>query len=143
MTRSISEQIDRTVLFQDCHCQFSVSIKRPGLDIWKKSLLTTSTIFFDAKYRQIAFQSIQNNPYLETLVKQYWCKFRGLCLHSTMVVIFPNTTEIENCISVNNVRDNCSFFRVSNVSKIHFHFIQGNFNSCRNNSRKWYAFFDK
>ena len=30
------------------------------------------------------------NNYLEPLVKQKGCKFRGLCLHSTSVVIPPN-----------------------------------------------------
>ena len=44
----------------------------------------------DAKYRQMAFRSVPTNPYLESLVKQNWCKFRGLCLHSTSVVILPN-----------------------------------------------------
>ena len=44
----------------------------------------------NAKYQQMAFQSVPTNPYLESLVKQNWCKFRGLCLHSTSVVIFPN-----------------------------------------------------
>ena len=38
-TRSISENNDCTALFQGCHGQFLVSIKQPGLDIWKKSLL--------------------------------------------------------------------------------------------------------
>ena len=38
-TRSISEKIHHTVLFQGCHGQFLVSIKQPGLNIWKKSLL--------------------------------------------------------------------------------------------------------
>ena len=33
------KKIDRTVLFQGCHSQFLGSIKRPGLDTWKKSLL--------------------------------------------------------------------------------------------------------
>ena len=37
-TRSISEKIDRIVVFQDCHDQSLGSIKRPGLEIWKKSL---------------------------------------------------------------------------------------------------------
>ena len=32
-------KIDRAVLFQGRHGQFLVSIKRPDLDIWKKSLL--------------------------------------------------------------------------------------------------------
>ena len=43
----------------------------------------------DAKYRQMAFRSVAN-PYLESLVKRNWCKFRGLCLHNTSVVILPN-----------------------------------------------------
>ena len=43
----------------------------------------------DAKYRQMALQSVPTNPYLESLAKQNWCKFRGLCLHSTSVVILP------------------------------------------------------
>ena len=46
MTRSISEKIDRTVLFQGCHGQFLVSIKWPGLDIWKKSLLNDQYYLF-------------------------------------------------------------------------------------------------
>ena len=37
-TRSISEKNDRTVLFQGHHSQILVSIKQPGLDIWKNSL---------------------------------------------------------------------------------------------------------
>ena len=37
----------------------------------------------------MAFRSIPTNPYLESLVKQNWCKSRGLCLHSTSVVIPP------------------------------------------------------
>ena len=44
----------------------------------------------DAKYQQMAFRSVRTNPYLESLVKLNWCKFRGLCLHSTSVVILPN-----------------------------------------------------
>ena len=44
MTRSISEKIDRTVLFT---YWLTASIKRPGLDIWKKYLSKTiSAIFF-------------------------------------------------------------------------------------------------
>ena len=31
------KKIDHTVLFQGRHGQFLVSIKQPGLDIWKKS----------------------------------------------------------------------------------------------------------
>ena len=46
MTRSISEKIDRTLLFQGCHGQFLGSIKRPGLDIWKKSLLNDKYFLF-------------------------------------------------------------------------------------------------
>ena len=34
----MSEKIDRTVLFQGYHGQFLVSIKQPGLDIWKVSI---------------------------------------------------------------------------------------------------------
>ena len=30
------------------------------------------------------------NNYLDPLVKRKGCKFRGLCLHSTSVVILPN-----------------------------------------------------
>ena len=48
----------------------------------------------DAKYQQMAFWSAPTNPYLESLVKQNWSKFRGLCLHSTSVVILPNYSEI-------------------------------------------------
>ena len=44
----------------------------------------------DAKYRQMAFQSVPTNPYLEFLVKRNWCKFRGLCLHIESVVILSN-----------------------------------------------------
>ena len=33
-----------------------------------------------------------SNNYLEPLVKQKWWKFRGLCLHSTSVVILLNVT---------------------------------------------------
>ena len=43
---------------------------------------------------------VPTNPYLESLVKQNRCKFRGLCLHSTSVVILPN-----------NFRWNQEFFR--------------------------------
>ena len=43
-TRSISEKIDHTVLFQGPHSQFLVSIKRPGLDICKMSLLNNQYI---------------------------------------------------------------------------------------------------
>ena len=45
-TRSIPENIDRTVLFQGCHGQFLVSIKQPGLDIWKKSILNDQYYLF-------------------------------------------------------------------------------------------------
>ena len=43
--------MDRILLFLGLHCQFLVSIKRPALDIWKKSLwndqyTTVCTIFF-------------------------------------------------------------------------------------------------
>ena len=44
----------------------------------------------DAKYQQIGFWSVTTNTCLESLVKQNWCKFRGLCMHSTSVVILPN-----------------------------------------------------
>ena len=43
MTRSISEKNDRTVLFTYL---LTVSIKRPGLDIWKKSLLNNPYYIF-------------------------------------------------------------------------------------------------
>ena len=36
----------RTVLFQGHYGQFLVSIKRPGLDIWKKSLLNNQYYLF-------------------------------------------------------------------------------------------------
>ena len=39
----------------------------------------------DAKYQQMAFRSVTANPYLESLVKQNWCKFRELCLHSRII----------------------------------------------------------
>ena len=45
----------------------------------------------DAKCRQMMFRSVPTNPYLESLVKWNWCKFRGLCRHSTSVVILPNS----------------------------------------------------
>ena len=38
----------------------------------------------------LRWRSDQFQPYLESLVKQNWCKFRGLCLHNTSVVILPN-----------------------------------------------------
>ena len=44
----------------------------------------------------MAFQSVPTNPYLESLAKQNWCKFRGLCLHSTSVVILPNWTNVSS-----------------------------------------------
>ena len=37
----------------------------------------------------MVLQSVPTNPYLESLVKQNWYKFRGLCLHSTGVIL-PN-----------------------------------------------------
>ena len=40
------KKIDPTVLFQGCHGQFLVSIKLPGLDIWKKSLLNDQYYIF-------------------------------------------------------------------------------------------------
>ena len=43
MTSAISEKIDHTVLFT---YMLTVSIKRPGLDIWKKSLLKDQYYFF-------------------------------------------------------------------------------------------------
>ena len=46
MTRSISEKNDCTVLFQGCQGQFLVSIKQPGLGIWKKSLLDDQYYLF-------------------------------------------------------------------------------------------------
>ena len=39
-------------------------------------------------------QRFWRNNYLEPLVKQKWCKSRGLCLHSTSVVILPNTRKV-------------------------------------------------
>ena len=45
-TRSISEKNDCTVLFQSCHGQFLVSIKRPGLDIRKKCIKPPVLYFF-------------------------------------------------------------------------------------------------
>jgi hypothetical protein len=44
----------------------------------------------DAKYCQMVFWSVPTNPYLESVVKQNWCKSRGLCQHSTSVFILPN-----------------------------------------------------
>ena len=46
MTRSISEKIDHTVLFQGWQGQFFVSIKQPGRDICKKSLLNNQYYLF-------------------------------------------------------------------------------------------------
>ena len=45
-TRSIAEKNDRTLLFQGCHGHFLGSIKQPGLDIWKKSLLNNQYYLF-------------------------------------------------------------------------------------------------
>ena len=45
-TRSISEKIDHTLLFQGCHSQFLGSIKRPGLVIWQTSLLNNNYYLF-------------------------------------------------------------------------------------------------
>ena len=39
----------------------------------------------DAKYWQMALRSVLTTPYLECLVKQNWCKFRELCLHSRII----------------------------------------------------------
>ena len=50
----------------------------------------------DAKKCQMAFRSVPTNPYLESLVMQNWCDFRGLCLHSTSVVILPNTQKLKD-----------------------------------------------
>ena len=53
---SISEKNDYTVLFQDFHGQFTISIKRPGLDIWKKSIKKPVLSFFqnlEAKNEQV------------------------------------------------------------------------------------------
>ena len=46
MTTSISEKIDSIVYFQGCHSQFLVSVKQPGLDIWKKSQLNNQYYLF-------------------------------------------------------------------------------------------------
>ena len=43
-----------------------------------------------AKYHQMTFRSVPTNPYLESLVKRNWCKFRRLCLDSMSVVILSN-----------------------------------------------------
>ena len=43
----------------------------------------------DAKYWYINHWTWVDN-YLDPLVKRKWCKFRGLCLHSTNVIILPN-----------------------------------------------------
>ena len=40
------KKIDHTVLFQGCHSQILVSIKQPGLDIWKKSIKRPVLSFF-------------------------------------------------------------------------------------------------
>ena len=48
----MSEKMDRTNLFQGCLGQFLVSIKQPGLDIWKKSLLNDQyNLFFSNSKR--------------------------------------------------------------------------------------------
>ena len=45
-TRSISEKIHHTVLFQGCQGKFLISIKRSGLDICTKSLLNDQYYLF-------------------------------------------------------------------------------------------------
>ena len=40
------QEIDRTVLCQGHHGQFLVSVKQPGLDIWKKSLLNDQLQYY-------------------------------------------------------------------------------------------------
>ena len=63
---------------------------------WKSDIINNKARYnwIDAKYRQMVFRSVPTIvptiPYLESLVKQNWCKFRGLRLHSTSVVILPN-----------------------------------------------------
>ena len=52
-TRLISEKIDRTVLFQGCHGQFLVSIKRSGLDIWKKISIKRPVLSFFSNSRSL------------------------------------------------------------------------------------------
>ena len=44
----------------------------------------------DVRYQQMAFRSVPINPYLDSLVKQNWCRSRELCLHSAIVFILPN-----------------------------------------------------
>jgi hypothetical protein len=52
------------------------------------------------------FRSVPTYPYLESLVKQNWCTFRGLCLHSWEV--------LQNCSTFLCV----SFFRGRKSEKI-------------------------
>ena len=41
----------------------------------------------------VSLSECLNFNYLDPLVKWKWCKFRGLCLHSTNVVILPNRSK--------------------------------------------------
>ena len=50
MTGTISEQIDRTILFTYL---LTVFIKCPGMDIWKKSLLNNQHYFFFANSKSL------------------------------------------------------------------------------------------
>ena len=52
MPRSTSEKIDHTVLYQGCHGQFLVSIKQPGLDIWKKVSIKRPVLFIFFKFQK-------------------------------------------------------------------------------------------
>ena len=66
MTRSISEKIDSTVAFQGCQGQFLVSIKQPGLGIWKKSLLDDQYYLFSS-FRSlerpgVIIETLEYNP---------------------------------------------------------------------------------
>ena len=80
--------------------QNSTTFKRNEIVKFKKIISNFATVMFllwhnktsdnriDAKYCQMAFRSVPTNPYLEYSVKQNWCKFKVVPLHSTSVVIF-------------------------------------------------------
>ena len=80
MTRSISDKIDRTVLFQSCHCQFLGSIKQPGLDNWKKSLLNDQYYIFFKFYKPRTTRSYN----------------RELKVHTIMLIIQASLNSFQN-----------------------------------------------
>ena len=53
------------------------------------------------RFWYICHYSWRNN-YLEPLVKRKLCKFSGLCLHSTSVVILPNCQYSEEFLNHNS-----------------------------------------